>query len=35
LTVNGKVTGFPEAFDKIMVRTNRAIDGTTFDEDIL
>lgn len=35
LLFNGKVTGFPEAFDKIMVKSQRAIDGTTFDEDLL
>ena len=35
LTLDGDVIGFAEGFDKIMVRTNRAEDGTTFDEDIL
>jgi len=35
LLFNGKVTGFPEAFDTIMVKSQRAIDGTTFDEDLL
>ena len=34
-TINGKITGFPEAFNKIMVKSMRAVDGTTFDEDIL
>jgi len=35
LTINGNITGFPEAFDRIMVKSQRAIDGTTFDEDLL
>jgi len=34
-TINGDITGFPEAFDKIMVKSMRAVDGVTFDEDIL
>jgi|TARA_B100000927_G_scaffold228397_1_gene188187 hypothetical protein len=35
LTLNGNITGFQEAFDKVMVKTMRAVDGTSFDEDIL
>ncbi len=35
LTLNGDIIGFQEAFDKVMVKTMRAEDGTSFDEDIL